>query len=123
MGAAIPHAVQLSVSLPDILPHAAEEIHTEVLTGSVEVKDEIIPDDEEEDITYRDRGKSTISINITIGDGVDEIRRSRTKKASGSPSAVGGKQQSKRKQRAGKQGGHVQEPERIIVRVDEIDDQ
>ncbi|KZT74140.1 hypothetical protein DAEQUDRAFT_807831 [Daedalea quercina L-15889] len=72
MGAAIPHLMQLSLSLPGILPYALEEIRTEVLTGTVQVQDEIIPDDEDEDITYQVRGKSTVSVVITIGDGVDE---------------------------------------------------
>ncbi|GJE87981.1 hypothetical protein PsYK624_040640 [Phanerochaete sordida] len=72
MGAAIPHLVQLSVSLPEILPYSADEIHTEVLTGTVELQDEVTPEDEDEDISCRSRGKSTLSITITIGDGKDE---------------------------------------------------
>ena len=72
MGAAIPHLMQLTLSLPGILPHAPEEIKTEVLTGTVQVQDEVMPDDEDEDITYQTRGKSTVSVVITIGDGVDD---------------------------------------------------
>ena len=72
MGAAIPHLLQLSLSLPQILPYAADEIRTEVLTGTVDVQDEVIPEDEDEDISLRTRGKSTLSIVITIGDGKDE---------------------------------------------------
>ncbi|KAI0345075.1 hypothetical protein BDW22DRAFT_1305425, partial [Trametopsis cervina] len=72
MGAAIPHMLQLALSLPDILPYSAEEIQTEVLTGTVEVHDEVIPDDEDEDISLRTRGKSSVSVVIKIGDGVDE---------------------------------------------------
>ncbi|KAJ3524749.1 hypothetical protein NM688_g8510 [Phlebia brevispora] len=75
MGAAIPHLMQLAVSLPEILPHGPEEIHTEVLTGSVDLQDEVIPEDEEEDISYRTRGKSTVSVVITIGDGIDQGSR------------------------------------------------
>ncbi|KAJ7491179.1 hypothetical protein FB451DRAFT_1336920 [Mycena latifolia] len=69
MGAAIPHLLQLSVALPPILPFAADEIHSDITTGTVEVQDEILPDDEDEDITYRTRGKSSLSIVIKIGDG------------------------------------------------------
>ncbi|KAF7353735.1 Ribonuclease P protein subunit p20 [Mycena venus] len=69
MGAAIPHLLQLAVALPPILPFAADEIHSTITTGTMEVQDEIIPDDEDEDITYRTRGKSTLLVVIKIGDG------------------------------------------------------
>ncbi|KAI0324685.1 hypothetical protein GY45DRAFT_1262378 [Cubamyces sp. BRFM 1775] len=72
MGAAIPHLMQLALSLPPILPYSPDEIHTEVKTGTVEVQDELIPEDEDGDISYRTRGKSTISVIIKVGDGVDE---------------------------------------------------
>ncbi len=62
----------LVVSLPEILPFPAEEIRTEVLTGTVDVQDELIPDDEDEDISYRTRAKSSLSVVVVIGDGVDE---------------------------------------------------
>ncbi|KAJ7677267.1 hypothetical protein B0H17DRAFT_945183 [Mycena rosella] len=69
MGAAIPHLLQLSVALPAVLPFAAGEIHTEITTATVEVKDEVLPEDEDEDITYRTRGKSQLLLVIKIGDG------------------------------------------------------
>ncbi|KAJ7611640.1 hypothetical protein FB45DRAFT_760203 [Roridomyces roridus] len=69
MGAAIPHLLQLAVGLPPILPFAADEIHSDMTTGTMEVQDEILPEDEDEDITYRTRGKSTLLIVIKIGDG------------------------------------------------------
>ncbi|KZT24084.1 hypothetical protein NEOLEDRAFT_1116991 [Neolentinus lepideus HHB14362 ss-1] len=72
MGAAIPHLLLLSTSLPEILPYGPDEIHTEILTGTVEVQDELIPDDEDEDITYRTRGKSSLSVVIKIGEGDPE---------------------------------------------------
>ncbi|TFK72149.1 hypothetical protein BDN72DRAFT_744189, partial [Pluteus cervinus] len=72
MGAAIPHLMQLAAALPPILPWSPDEIHTEATTGTVEVQDEIIPEDEEEDITYETRGKSTLRIVIRIGDGKQE---------------------------------------------------
>ncbi|KAH9890591.1 hypothetical protein C8Q73DRAFT_652325 [Cubamyces lactineus] len=72
MGAAIPHLMQLALSLPPILPYSPDEVHTEVKTGTVEVQDELIPEDDDEDISYRTRGKSTVSVVIKIGDGVDE---------------------------------------------------
>ena len=62
----------LVASLPDILPFPAEEIRTEVLTGTVGVQDEVVPDDEDEDISYRTRAKSSLSVVVIIGDGVDE---------------------------------------------------
>ncbi|KXN82628.1 Ribonuclease P protein subunit p20 [Leucoagaricus sp. SymC.cos] len=71
-GAAIPLLMQLSCALPSILPFPKDEIHTEISTGTVEVQDEIIPDDEDEDITYRTRGKSTLYVVIRIGDGQSE---------------------------------------------------
>ncbi|KAJ4475738.1 hypothetical protein J3R30DRAFT_589664 [Lentinula aciculospora] len=69
MGAAIPLLLQLSLALPPILPFAPDEIHTEIHTGTVEVQDEILPEDEEEDITYQTRGKSTLKVTLKIGDG------------------------------------------------------
>ncbi|RDB24021.1 Ribonuclease P protein subunit p20 [Hypsizygus marmoreus] len=69
MGAAIPLLLSLTMALPPILPFSADEIHTEVTTGTVEVQDEVIPDDEDEDITYQTRGKSTLKVVIKIGDG------------------------------------------------------
>ncbi len=91
MGAAIPHLLQLTLSLPEILPYTADEIKTEVQTGTVEVEDEVIPDDEDEDIYIRKRGKSTLSVVITIGDGVDEGHRSgKGRKKASKPGDVGG---------------------------------
>ncbi|KAH9977317.1 hypothetical protein BGW80DRAFT_1435971 [Lactifluus volemus] len=72
LGAAIPHLCTLVASLPEILPFPAEDIRTEVFTGTVDVQDELLPDDEDEDITYRTRAKSSLNAVITIGDGVDE---------------------------------------------------
>jgi hypothetical protein len=59
-------------SLPEVLPFSPEEIRREILTGTVDVKDELVPEDEDEDITYRTRAKSSLSVVITIGNGVDE---------------------------------------------------
>jgi hypothetical protein len=69
MGAAIPLLLQLSMALPPILPFPANEIRTEVTTGTVQVQDEVLPEDEDEDITYQTRGKSTLRIVIKIGEG------------------------------------------------------
>ncbi|EPT00076.1 hypothetical protein FOMPIDRAFT_1036843 [Fomitopsis schrenkii] len=95
MGAAIPHLMQLTLSLPGILPYASEEIKTEVQTGTVQVQDEVMPDDDDDDITYQTRGKSTVSVVITIGDGVDENvgrgkARSRGRQAASTVAAAGG---------------------------------
>lgn len=72
MGAAIPHLAILAVSLPLILPFPADEIHTDITTESVEVQDEVIPADEEEDITIRKRSKSALRVTIRIGDAQPE---------------------------------------------------
>lgn len=72
LGAAIPHLCMLVASLPEILPFPTEDIRTEVLTGSVDVQDELVPDDDDEDISYRTRAKSSLSVVLIIGDGVDE---------------------------------------------------
>ncbi|KAF9501194.1 hypothetical protein BDN71DRAFT_1439498 [Pleurotus eryngii] len=72
MGAAIPHLLRLSCALPSILPHAKDEIHTTITTGTVEVQDEITPEDEDEDISYETRSKSNLLIVITIGDGENQ---------------------------------------------------
>lgn len=83
MGAAIPHLATLAVSLPAILPFPADEVHIEILTGSVEVQDEIIPEDEDEDISYQTRSKSTLSVVVKIGTGETEERTNPDKKGRG----------------------------------------
>ena len=82
MGAAIPHLARLAVSLPSILPYAASDIQTEVFTGTVELQDEVIPEDEDEDISLRTRGKSTMSVTIKIegGDNEDAGQAEKTSK-------------------------------------------
>ncbi|KAF8520183.1 hypothetical protein BU17DRAFT_47030 [Hysterangium stoloniferum] len=69
MGAAIPHLLTLAVSLPSILPFPKEDVKTEVRTGTIEVVDEIIPDDEDEDISTRTRGKGGVSIILKVNKG------------------------------------------------------
>ncbi|KAF8061637.1 hypothetical protein FPV67DRAFT_1422889, partial [Lyophyllum atratum] len=83
MGAAIPLLLQLVVALPPILPFSADEIHTEVTTGTVEVQDEVLPDDENEDLTYETRGKSTLKVVLKIGDGEFEGDKGGPKKKTG----------------------------------------
>lgn len=74
MGAAIPICLILAESLPDILPFGPSEVTIEIVTGTVQVRDEIIPEDANEDISYANRSKSTVSVTLAIGDGVDETR-------------------------------------------------
>jgi len=62
----------LAESLPGVLPFSPEEIQKEVLTGTVDVRDEVIPEDEDEDVIYRTRAKSSLSVVVIIGDGIDE---------------------------------------------------
>jgi len=97
MGAAIPICLTLAASLPDILPFGPSEIRTEIVTGTVQVRDEIIPEGDDEDISYANRSKSTVSVALVIGDGVDETRpakryplgekRQKKKKAQKNPKA------------------------------------
>lgn len=82
MGAAIPLLLQLVTALPPILPFAKDEIQYTINTGTVEVHDEIIPEDEDEDVSYQTRGKSTLSIVFKIGDGEFEGDRGAIRKYS-----------------------------------------
>ncbi|KAF8590505.1 hypothetical protein K439DRAFT_1627782 [Ramaria rubella] len=68
MGAAIPHLLTLSVSLPQILPFTKDEIQLEVRTGTIEVVDEVMPEDDDEDISMRTRGKGGVSVMLKLGD-------------------------------------------------------
>lgn len=127
--------LQLALSLPEILPYTPEEIQTEVLTGTVEVQDEVIPDDEDEDISIRTRGKSTLSVVIKIGDGVDEGARSGKgkKKQAKAGEGKGGratpagltKGQHRRKNLPAqhKQAAGPSGAEAIVVREEDMDDQ
>ena len=67
MGAAIPGLMQLTCSLPGILPYPRNEITMEVVTGTVEVQDEILPDSLDEDVVYNTRSKSTLKVTFTVG--------------------------------------------------------
>ena len=134
MGAAIPHLMQLALSLPAILPYPADEVRTEVTTGTVEVQDELVPDDEDENVAYRTRGKSTVAVVITVGDGVDEPAAG-TAKSSGRKNNLGrgassskqkgggvssGKQKGGGKRGQQKGGGGSGKP--IVIREDELND-
>ncbi|KAI0082866.1 hypothetical protein K474DRAFT_1585283 [Panus rudis PR-1116 ss-1] len=123
MGAAIPHLVQLAVALPPILPHAPEEIHTEILTGTVEVQDELIPEDEDEDVSYRTRGKSTMQVVIKIGDGVDEVLRKPGPGKSKQSAPNAPQAQPKKRENNGKRNSSqaAQAPEPIVVREEDMD--
>lgn len=104
MGAAIPICLTLAASLPDILPSSPSEIKTEIVTGTVEVRDEVIPEDDDEDISYANRSKSTVSVTLTIGNGVDETRPAKRY-------ALGEKRQKKRKDRNQKAEVVLSEPD------------
>jgi hypothetical protein len=83
MGAAIPHLLQLTCALPPILPFPQDEIHTEVTTGTVEVQDEVLPQNDDDDMTYETRGKSTLRIVFKIGDGIFEGDKTGSRKYAG----------------------------------------
>ena len=80
LGAAIPLLATLSVSLSAIFPFPEDEIHIEVKTGTVDLVDEIIPENEAEEISRNTREKSSMSVVVRIGDdgGSREVRKSAT---------------------------------------------
>ncbi|KAI0637461.1 hypothetical protein C8Q77DRAFT_1050317 [Trametes polyzona] len=120
MGAAIPHLMQLALSLPPILPFPQDEIHTEVLTGTVEVQDELVPDDEDEDISYRTRGKSTVSVVIRIGDGEDEPAADKAKGKARKNNV--GRAAAKAAPAQGGAKKSARAPEQLVYREDEMDE-
>jgi len=83
MGAAIPHLLQLVCALPAILPCDPSKIHQDVQTGTTEVHDEIIPDDEDKDVVYQKRCKSMLSVVFSIGDGEFKGDRTATRRYAG----------------------------------------
>lgn len=122
MGAAIPHLLQLTVALPKILPFPPEEIHNEVLTGTVEVRDEIIPDDDEEDITYQIRGKSTLSVVIKIGDGKFEGESGSSRTAGERKDSTGHPKRGRKSNVHSRKGKEVQgQPKQIVFQEPEQD--
>jgi len=68
LGAAIPHLMLLATSLPLILPFPRDEVHIDSRTDTVDCTEELVPEDEEEDISYRTKGRSAISVLVRIGD-------------------------------------------------------
>ncbi|GAA6043628.1 hypothetical protein JCM8097_008298 [Rhodosporidiobolus ruineniae] len=85
MGAAIPLALSLALAIRDAIPggepsslpgedDSADEaeqegdeiVQMEVRTGSKVVKDEVTPDDEDEDIVYQSRTKSTVQVTLRL---------------------------------------------------------
>ena len=108
MGAAIPICLTLAASLPDILPYDPGKIKTEISTGTVQVRDEIIPEDDDEDISYANRSKSTVSITLVIGDGADETRPKKRH-------ALGEKRQKKKKNQNRKAEIVLSEPDQDDV--------
>ena len=83
MGAAIPHLLQLACALPPILPFPQDEIHHTVTTGTVEVQDEVLPENDDDDMTYETRGKSTLCVVLKIGDGIFEGDKTGSRKYAG----------------------------------------
>jgi ribonuclease P/MRP protein subunit RPP20 len=75
MGAAIPHLALLAGALPEILSYGRDELRFEYRTGTVEVQDEIHPEDEGEDVAYNQRSKSTLSVIIRIGEGGETVTK------------------------------------------------
>lgn len=108
LGAAIPHLTRLVVSLPSILPFSPDEIRTELKTGTVTLHDEVLPDDEDEDITLRKREKSSLSVIFRIGNGdAEEAEPAKRKDVQRRKAAGGDAKKSK-----GKERGNVMEVDR-----------
>ncbi|KAF9792259.1 hypothetical protein BJ322DRAFT_997906 [Thelephora terrestris] len=108
MGAAIPICLTLAASLPDILPHSPSQIKTEIVTGTVQVRDEIIPEGDDEDISYSNRSKSTVSVTLIIGDGVNETRPAKRY-------PIDGKRQRRKKDQKRKEEIVMSEPDQEAV--------
>ncbi|GAA5873364.1 hypothetical protein JCM3774_000759 [Rhodotorula dairenensis] len=87
LGAAIPLCLSLALAIRDAIPGGepssggeeerdepsdaavdAPVVRMEVLTGSKDVHDEITPDDEDEDIVYQTRTKSTVSVMLSLAE-------------------------------------------------------
>ncbi|KAI5124514.1 hypothetical protein M0805_003038 [Coniferiporia weirii] len=117
LGAAIPHLSRLAVSLPAILPFPSSEIHMDVMTGTTELQDELIPDDEDEDITIRLRGKSTMSVVVRIGDGKDEPRE----RMVGPKNSEKATNQAQRNKCAKGKGTEQVQPEQIVFQEADLD--
>ena len=115
MGAAIPHLVKLSVALPPILPFDPSEITTQIITGTCDVHDEIIPEEDEEeggeDSGHQTRSKSTLMIVLRIGDGERDLVRPLGKNSGKKVTATGGDRGAgpgKKKKQKGDDGGQPQ---------------
>ena len=52
-------------------------------TGTVEVQDEVLPQNDDDDMTYETRGKSTLRIVLKIGDGIFEGDKTGSRKYAG----------------------------------------
>ncbi|GAA5987801.1 hypothetical protein JCM10908_007221 [Rhodotorula pacifica] len=116
LGAAIPLCLSLALAIRDAIPGGepledehdtdkaaagSEEsvVKMEVMTGSKDVHDEITPDDEEEDIVYQTRTKSTVSITLSLS----EPLRSSLGAATTTSGRTGGSSASRRgKKRSGR---------------------
>jgi hypothetical protein len=119
LGAAIPHLTLLLASLPSVLPHAPSSIRTDIETGTVEVTDEVMPedDDDEGEVEYKTRGKSALNVVMRIGDGVKEPGLGR---ASGvqEESEEKGKKKKRKRGRGDTEGeGEEDEGRRVVIRA------
>lgn len=80
MGAAIPIMLTVVTSLKHILPAYASRMKTEVKTGTTELLDELVPEDEDEETTTRSRHKSTLSVVVKIDGGDDPVPEAQVSK-------------------------------------------
>ncbi|GJN91138.1 hypothetical protein Rhopal_004156-T1 [Rhodotorula paludigena] len=115
MGAAIPLALSLALAIRDAIPggeppsaatasdeESAEQdegiVKMQVRTGSKVVSDEVTPDDEDEDLVYQTRTKSTVSIELSL---VEPLKSS-LGAAKARTGGAGGSRQGKRSGRGGR---------------------
>lgn len=113
LGAAIPHLTLLVTSLPAILPFPPNDIHTDIQTGTIEVIDEVLPDDDDAKIEYKKRGKSTLNVVMRIGDGVKE----QADPGEDEEGNGGKKRKRKRSARSRGDGGRGGNAKKVVIRA------
>ena len=63
----------LATSLPAILPYDLSEVKTSITTGSVNVIDEVVPEDEDDEGGTQTRTKGSVDITITISPSLEMV--------------------------------------------------
>jgi ribonuclease P/MRP protein subunit RPP20 len=128
LGAAITHLATLAVSLPAALPYGPAELTVEYTTGTVEVRDELVPEDEDEDVSYRLRAKATLEVVFRLpGWEAEEAVPAAVRNTKGAAEAGRGQGKKKGGRGRGKgkgkgAAGEKEAPEVIVVSEPEQDE-